>query len=68
MTLLKLIVAAGLTVSAIGMSTSAEARWHPNRGHHGWNNGHHGGYGHHGGWGRHCRWIWRHHHRVRVCR
>lgn len=66
MSLLKLIVAAGLAVSAIGMSSSADARWHPNRGHHGWNNGYHGG--HHGGWGRHCRWIWRHHHRVRICR
>ena len=40
--------------------------------HHDWNRGHHYGWdrGHHYGWNnhrRHCRWIWRHHHRQRVC-
>ncbi len=64
MKLLKLIVVAGLATAALGMSASADARWHPDR-HHGWHGGHGGWHGHRG-WG-HCRVIWRHHHRVRVC-
>jgi len=43
------------------------------RRHHGWDRRHHGWTrGHHYGWrngrGHHCRWVYRHHHRVRVCR
>ena len=30
--------------------------------HYGWDRGRHHGWGH-----RHCRWVWRHHHRSRVC-
>jgi hypothetical protein len=31
--------------------------------HNGWDRGRHSGWGHH----RNCRWVWRHHHRTRVC-
>ena len=35
--------------------------------HEGWRD--HQNRGHHYGWRnhRHCRWVWRHHHRMRVC-
>jgi len=65
MNVMKILVAAGLSVAALGMTTNADAR--PNR-HHGWHNRHHGWHGHRGNRGRHCRTVWRHHHAVRVCR
>lgn len=35
-----------------------DRRWHNARGnHYGWRNNR-----------RHCRWVWRHHHRQRICR
>lgn len=75
MKLAKIIAAAGLTVAAVTMSTSASAQdWRHNRGndrHHGWDRGNHRGWdnGRHHGWNNHrvCRTEWRHHHRVRVC-
>lgn len=78
MKLAKIIAAAGLTVAAVTMSTSASAQdWRHDRGdHRGWDRGHHRGwdrgYGwnRHHGWDRHhrvCRTEWRHHHRITVC-
>lgn len=72
MKLAKIIAAAGLTVAAVTMSTSASAQdWRHDRGyHHGWDRGHHRGWDNHRGWdrgygwNRHARWN-RYH---RVCR
>jgi Spy/CpxP family protein refolding chaperone len=72
MKLAKIIAAAGLTVAAVTMSTSADAQsWRHDRGHHSsWNNGYHHGWNNHRGWNHHryCRTEWRHHHRVTICR
>lgn len=64
-----LTLAAAVLVGSLAVAGPAEARpdRHDNGRHAGWNNGHHHGHykrHHH----RHCRTIWRHHHRVRVCR
>jgi hypothetical protein len=79
MKLAKILAAAGLTVAAVTMSTSADAQNWRDRGHHrgydNWDRGHHRGYnnwnrGHRYGWNRHhrdCRVVWRHHRRVTVC-
>jgi opacity protein-like surface antigen len=48
--------------------------WNNDNGRHeGWDRGRHNGWdrGRHNGWNnrhsRNCRWVWRHHHRERVC-
>lgn len=41
---------------------------HNDRRHHGWDRRHRGWERGRGNWHRHCHWMWRHHHRVRVCR
>jgi Spy/CpxP family protein refolding chaperone len=71
MKLAKIIAAAGLTVAAVTMSTSADAQsWRHDRGHHSsWDRGHHRGWdNHHNRHHRYCRTEWRHHHRVTICR
>src|SRR3954471_18440520 len=41
-------------------------RWNNDNGrHYGWERGHH--YGWNNRHSRNCRWVWRHHHRERVC-
>ena len=36
--------------------------------HEGWERGRHYGWRHHNRRHRVCRWVWRYHHRVRICR
>lgn len=56
---------------AAALMLPAAAQAHPGPRHH----QHHADRGHHGSWKRShhhyrptCRWVWRHHHRVKVCR
>ena len=57
MKMLKLaaIAAVALTSLSVTATPAAAQRWH-----HGWRGHHHTR--------TVCRWVWRHHHRVRICR
>jgi hypothetical protein len=79
MKLIKLALAAGLSLAALGAAgaASAQGRHHGDRwdrgGGRGWHHGDRWGRDgwrwRHRGWGyaRHCRIVWRHHYRQRIC-
>lgn len=50
------LIAAGLVMAGLGVSTAASAQDYRHDHRHGWNNH------------RHCHTEYRHHHRVQVCR
>ena len=61
------LLTAGLTLGLLAAAPAAAQDRHDRGRHEGWRD--HDNRGHHYGWRNHhhCRWVWRHHHRVRVC-